>query len=438
MTFHLSTSLKNSVIALFARLATLATTLTVSAFAARSFTGEEFGLWVIFQSVLLIGQNMDLGLRYGMGNRLAALTALPEAERAGQIREVYLAVFNTLVVFGVGTALVLGLVAGFLPWSEWLNIHQPDLVLSTPRLMSQVMVLLMLSIPGALAATVYFANQEIAAAGWVAVFNAILLLSGLVVSSQMLAFDGVVLVYFSSNLGYSLLVTFLLWRRKRWFWAWLGFRRQWSLISGFLTPSLRLFGLTLASILTGAVGTFVAGTVFGLVVAGHFTLMQRLFTFIQTIHMAVLSPMAPEYTRLAGTGHWARLREIHQRMLRHLWPAVFVLVAGVFCVLHPWLLRLWSGQEIMDYKLVLILWLLTAMQGWSNTCSVVLNSLGLVGFQTVIALVMIVPNVLVPYFLSQHFGQSGLAWGLVVCQLPVFMIWPLLTNKAIARKICRV
>ena len=435
---RLNTFSKNSIIALVARLATVATTLTVSAFAARSFTGEEFGLWAIFQSVLLIGQNMDLGLRYGMGNRLAALTALPEGERAGQIREVYLAVFNTLAVFGMITALVVGLVAGFLPWSEWLNIHQPDLALSAPRLMAQVGVLLLLSLPGALAATVYFANQEIAAAGWVSVFNALLLLAGLVISTRLLAFDDVVLVYFASNLGYSLLVTFVLWRRKRWSWAWLGVRRQWSLISGFLTPSLRFFGLTLASILTGVVGTLVAGTVFGLVVAGHFSLMQRFFSFLHTIHMAVLSPMAPEYTRLAGGGHWDRLREAHLRMLRYLWPAVFVLLAGGIWMLHPWLLRMWTGLDIADYKLAGILWLWTAMQGWTNTYSVVLNSLGLVGFQGVIALLMIVPSVLLPYYLSQQFGQSGVAWGLVLCQLPVILIWPRMTRTALTRQLCKV
>lgn len=435
---RLNTFSKNSIIALVARLATVATTLVVSAFAARSFTGEEFGLWAILQSVLLIGQNMDMGLRYGMGNRLAALTALPEAERADQIREVYLAVFNTLAVFGIIMALAVGLGAGVLPWSHWLDIRQPDLALSAPRLMAQVGALLLLSLPGALAATVYFANQEIAAAGWVSVFNAILLLAGLVISTRLLAFDDAVLVYFASNLGYSLLVTFVLWRRKRWGWAWLGFRRQWALISGFLTPSLRFFGLTIASILTGVVGTLVAGTVFGLVVAGHFSLMQRFFSFLHTIHMAVLSPMSPEYTRLAGGGHWDRLRESHLRMLRYLWPAVFVLMAGGIWMLHPWLLQMWTGLDIVDYRLAAILWLWTAMQGWTNTYSVVLNSLGLVGVQGVIALLMIVPSILLPYYLSQQFGQSGVAWGLVFCQLPVLLIWPRMTRSALSRQLCKV
>jgi len=208
--------------------------------------------------------------------------------------------------------------------------------------------------------------------------------------------------------------------------------------AGFLRPSLRFFVLTLASSATGFVGTWVCGAAFGLVVAGHFSLLQRVFGLLNTVHIAILGPAGPEYTRLAQGGDWDELGRRHKRWRRLLLPGLFLVAGGLLWAAHPWLLKVWSGLPISDYTLAALIWLWVALIGWVGHYSVLLNSLGLVGFQGVYSLVMMLPSALIPYYLAGQWGGAGVALGLVLCVVPAAIIWPRMARNAMERRLLEV
>ena len=63
--------LLGSVASVGARVTTVASMLVITAIAARMMTKEEFGLWTILVTFIYLSWALDLGFRYGMGNRLA-------------------------------------------------------------------------------------------------------------------------------------------------------------------------------------------------------------------------------------------------------------------------------------------------------------------------------------------------------------------------------
>jgi O-antigen/teichoic acid export membrane protein len=412
-------------------LASVGTAIASSAVAARLFTAEEFGFWVILQSILLLGQNMDLGLRYGLANRLAAISSLPAVGQRIQTHRTYQAVFNCLIYIGFAGALLSLFAVIHLPWVRWLSIKQLDLAENGGPLVAKVFTLLFLTLPGSLVSTVYFAKQKILSASLVTVANSAILLAVFISSALVLPFQYTVLLYFLSNLAFSIVSTWFLWRKERWRWIPLRVVKQWLVISEFLVPSIRFFGLTMAVTISGVIGTFVSGNVFGLVVAGHFSALQRIFNVLNILHLAILGPVGPKYTSLARSEKWPALKKQHRNLLLILWPLIFMGVGGAVWLLHPLVLKLWTGLDIEDYGLGCIIWTTVILQGWVNAHSILLNSLGIVGFQAAYTVLMITPSIMLPYYLSRSFGSNGIALGALVCILPAALVWPIVTRRVL-------
>jgi Na+-driven multidrug efflux pump len=97
--------------------------------------------------------------------------------------------------------------------------------------------------------------------------------------------------------------------------------------------------------------------------------------------------------------------------------------------------RLSAGDS---YPLATLLVLCACFQGFVNTFSVFLNSLGLVKIQSIISFAMILPSVLLPIWLSHWLGVPGIALAAAVCNIPGVIIWPIYTRRALRLHLLRV
>ena len=76
--------------------------------------------------------------------------------------------------------------------------------------------------------------------------------------------------------------------------------------------------------------------------------------------------------------------------------------------------------------------------GWISTHSVLLNSLGLVRFQALFSLAMVIPIVALPLILGRWWGVHGVAAAAFVCTLPPAMALRVYTTQALRKKRLRV
>ncbi|MFZ4440025.1 MAG: lipopolysaccharide biosynthesis protein [Syntrophales bacterium] len=421
-----------------ARITTVASMVVIMAIASRVMTKEEFGLWAILVTFIYLSWILDFGFRYGMGNRLAAWVASAGGKTTTEQRELYLSIFYFQCLIGIVLSLIYLAVAPFLPWIEIFKIHQAELVSTVPLLMNVVCISLFLNIPFMLMGTGFFAFQEINLVCAISAAQSVLLLILFGIASLILTFKEVIICYFVAYLLTNVAGTVWFMIKRGWPLVWISWPQQWQHIRSLANRSLEFFVLSLSATAVAAIGTFLAGAVAGLSKAGDFNLVQRIFGFVITLHLALLAPLAPAFTQAAQLGQWESVRGKFSFCQYRIWPLLFSGGCGLIYLLHPVILKIWSGRPLSDFTLAGIMALTAILGGWGNTQSVLLNSLGLVKWQAIISVMMAPLFIFLPLYMGKTWGIIGIAAGTLLCMIPGTIFWSVYARYALRRKLLRV
>jgi len=434
--------ISSSAATLCARLSSTASMLVIQGIAKRRMTPAEFGLWAILLSINLFTNGLDMGFQFTLGIRLAALGARGR-ETEEECRETFLSVIFLQALIVIVDSLIVLFVFPHLPWAHWFKIADPLLAAETVRLMPIATVVMIGTLPIGLVWTVFFAYHEIKLASYLVAFsNAFQTIAFIVCVywfrlPSLDAFSSLVLVYFGLNLIQGVVLTAYVFIRRGWRFSCIPPARMVAIIRSLARNSFYAFFHTINGILGSILGPIISGFVSGLTAAGDFLLIQKLFSFLASTHLAILSPVAPFVTRESHAGNWDAVRQRLRVCLLEVWPAFFFGLGGLVLLAHPLIIRLWAGDTIRDYRLAGLLLLWACVTGFVNTYSVFLNSLGLVKIQAILAFILILPSILLPALFSRWFGVLGIPLGMVVCSLPAIFIWPIYTRRALRLQLHR-
>jgi len=415
----------------------VASLLVINGVAARRMTHEQFGLWSILLSLSLLSAGLDFGFRFTLGNRIAALGAGGQGAEEER-RETFLAILYlqaAIAIVLIGLSLLLLPLA---PWDHWFKITDPLLIAQVRRLMPIVISLMLGCLPVALMWTVFFGYHEIKLASFLSGIFTVVQTTLFLVAIYRVKFTWVVVIYFASTLAGSVILTAYVFVRRKWKIALLAPSRIFAIARSMAHISFHSFLLTLSYLTSMILGPIISGAVSGLTAAGDFTLVQKLFSFMVSAHLALLAPLAPAVTLESHSGNWDAVRKRLRVCVFQIWPAVFLLLGGAICCAHPVLIRLWAGKWLREYPLAMLLLAWACLNGFVNTFTVFLNSLGLVKVQAAVSFTMLLPSLLLPAFLSRWFGVEGIALSMVLCILPAAIVWPIYTRRALRLKLIRV
>lgn len=421
-----------------ARLTNVITMMIATSIAARGMTKEEFGLWTILVSFMYISLNFDLGFRFGLGNRLAAQVALAGGTTNQKQKELYLAIF--FLQIGI---CVLGIVVGFvlmnvIPWQSTLKIHQLDLAANVNVIILFVTCFLLMNLSLSLVSSGFFAYQEVNLYCYLNAGQSIVQLIVFWISSFVFHFNGAIICYFFTPLITGIACMALFFHRREWKLSWIRLDIIKKHVRSLANRSFEFFILSLSASIIAVVSTILAGSVAGLSAAGDFDLVRKIFNFLVTGHLALLAPLAPVYTRAAQLGDWDWVKRKYSFCKRIVWPAIFMGGAGLIYIFHPILLKVWSGRNLRNYSLAGLLALLAILNGWGNTQSVLLNSLGLVKWQAIASITMAPLFIFLPLYLGKNGNVMGVAAGTLLCMIPGTIIWPIYASYALKKKLLRV
>ncbi|PIP39783.1 MAG: hypothetical protein COX19_07105 [Desulfobacterales bacterium CG23_combo_of_CG06-09_8_20_14_all_51_8] len=421
-----------------ARITTVGALLLTTSLAARKMSAEEFGLWSILIALMFLFLIFDFGFRYGLSNRMAALVARSGGRPEPEQPNTFMSVLWLQCLIGIVGGILCLAIFPALPWVKLFKIHQADLAGQVPHVMAFTGAFLFLYLPFSLAGSVFYAYQEITLVSILSGAQSLVLLAVFALTVFRLSFLYVVTAYFAVYLSTGLIMTVILLRKRRWLLRWVPWMAQISLIRSISRPSLDFFILCFSASLTTTAGTFLAGAVAGLKEAGDFALLQKIFSLLITLHLALLAPLAPAYTQHAQLDQWNWVRQKLAFSVLRIWPLVFIGGGGLFFLFHPMIIRLWAGRWLPNFTLagLLALWALTS--GWINTHSILLNSLGIVRFQGMFFLAMVIPVLALPLILGRWWGIHGVALAGLICAAPAAVIWPAYTARALKEKWLRV
>lgn len=415
-----------------ARLLSSVSVMMILFLAAREWNAEAFGLLAILLSLMNFMMTMDLGFRFGMGNRLAALSATPGSSESQ--RQTFWAVFHLECLIGLAGVVISAVALPCLDWARLFNIGSSDLAIQVRWIIPGSCLMLMLNQPLTLVSAALFARHKIATVSMMSAVQSVLLVVAFWGAAKLAGVGLTCVLFFGSYLLVGAVMTTVAVIRLGWRWSIRDWREQWCILRSLSKPSLEFFWLSVTAMATALIGPFLAGALGGLKVAGDFALIQRIFGMQAAVHLAVLVPLGPEYTQNAVRGEWDQIRVRLRTCVRLLWP-LMVLGGGLLLVLiHPLLLRILSGRWVSEYVMAGLLAAGSISVGWANTHSVLLNSLGIVRKQALLSLTMFAPVVGLPLVLGVVSGVNGIAASMLLCSLPAMIMTTRWAHDAIGKR----
>ena len=418
----------------FARAVFAITMIITTGVATRSFTKEEFGLWAILFSFIYLGYTFDFGFRSTLTNRLAAMVANSSGQT--DIKNFFLSIFYLQVGIGIVGAFLFIISGNLIPWASLLKVQQPEMLRYINRLMIIVICILFVNVPFLVNSSVFCAFQEVHldallnAVQWVVLLGIFLVFIIIV----PLKFGKVIICYFSAYLMIGIMRTIILFHHRKWCLSWVPIRKQFRNIKAISSVSSHFFLLNISTIIVSTGGTFLAGLIGGLTDAGTFNLIQRLFGFLINMHMALMASFVPAFTQWASLGDWDGVRRKFQFCLHVIVPLLFIGIGGMIFIFHPIILKLWTGLSMSKYTLAGLFALFALLMGWRNTNSILLNSLGLVKTQAMLAFIIAPIYLFLTFYFGKLIGVEGVVLANVLCAVPGTIIFTWYTKEAIKRR----
>jgi len=213
---------------------------------------------------------------------------------------------------------------------------------------------------------------------------------------------------------------------------------QYKHLKSVSSRSMEFFVQSSVGIFISNISLFLASNVAGLSKAGDFSLVQKIFGLMITVHLALLAPLAPLYTQKAHLNDWEFVRSKLSYCKRIIWPSLFIVGGGAIYLFHPIILYIWAGRDLSDYTLAGFIALQAILSGWINTQSVLLNSLGLVKWQAIAFVVQAPIFIFLPLYFGKYWGITGVALGTLLCMIPGAFIWPLYANYSLRLRLLKV
>lgn len=427
----------NSGASTLARLSTVGMLLAVMAIGSRRLSPDEFGLWAILYTLMNFAPSLDFGFRFGLGNRLTALKAEPGAPE--RQRDTFLAIFHLEVIIALVEAGFCLVVGPRFDWGSIFHLTEPAFLLEARHALPLACCLMVLNHPLSLAGSALFADQRITLASAAAVVQAVVLVVAFWLGTATHSFTRLVVFFFSANLLSGLGVTILLFAKTGWRWRWVELRKQAAIVASLARQSFDFFWLSAAAMIAASIGPLVTG-IFGggAQSAGDFMLVQRFFSLLVTIHIAALAPLAPAYTLHARQGDWDWVRAKLKFCVRVIWPLLFVGGSTALLIAHPLMLRIWTGRWLSDFPLAAMLAVGAILAGWANTYSILLNSIGAIRPQAILAVIMVAPVVILPALLGHRYGALGVALAACLCTVPGAVFCWIFARQAVRTQFLRI
>ena len=402
----------SAIASIFSRGASFLVTIVLIALSSRYLDDDRMGLWMTIVGLSVLLSLADLGLGNGIVNAVAdAVGREREDEAAAHVSTAFFLLLAVSLVGGVVFAALYPVIG----WATLLNVGAPVARAETAPAMAVLVGCLFVTLPLGLSQKIHFAYQEgFLASLWAGVGSAIALVIGLVVVRERAGVPWLTLaVAGGPALGVLLNSVALYWSRKP------QLRPRPAHISRHSARRLfSLGGLYLALAVAGIVGleadNIVIARILGVGAVPTYAIPLRLFMIVPTILSFALAPLWPAYTESIARSDLVWVREAFERSLR-LSLLVAIPSSVLLVAIAPFVLDLWVGESVAPpFHLLVGLGLWAVINAVTGPLAMLLNGLGVVGFQVIASLAMGALNLAISILLVLKIGVAGAIYGTVI------------------------
>ena len=352
----------------------LACQLLMTAYVARAFSSEAFGIWAILLSIIILSPCFD----FGLGGPVLR-NYLTEAKEEGKL--FYFSVTSLLfVIYGI-LALFLFSIAFLIPWHSFFHVDNALLNASLGRVFASALLLLALRIPFAMNADAFYGYHETHIRGVLDGIEVVLLsATAISLSYFKVSFLLFVQIYFLTYTLMSVLSFFIFLKRRGWVFEWKKPKEALKIVLPHRRASIffwlqNMTALFLFSQLTSFVAHFTNAAE-----AGNFSLIFRLFSIALGVQFAFMNPLWGNYKEalLLKDSSWVKRALKSTLILTSLGFGSLTLLMVCF---HSQIILIWTGKTIHAPYVVFFTGLWTLFYGLINCYSTLLNAMSRSGVQ---------------------------------------------------------
>jgi O-antigen/teichoic acid export membrane protein len=333
------------------------------------FWGAElYGKWLIISSIPGYLSMSDIGFGSVAGNEMTMLTARQDYKEASSV-------FQSAWVFVTSVCSVIGILvvalAYLLPFNSWFNLQplpRTQVSLAISLLALQVLV----AQQGGLLDAAFRSDGRYA--------------QGTALASFIRLMEWT-LALISVSLGGQLIATaliFLVGRVVGYCWMWLMFKRanQWlsigcdkarlETIRRLIKPAISFMAFPMSNALIFQGMTLTVGALLNPVAVVIFTTSRTVTRIISQFINLINFAVWPEFSSAFGSGNLPLARKLHQKAsFFSFWLSIVASILLIF--IGPWLLRIWTGNQIViNLSLFYLMLLLVVSSSFWQSSSVVL------------------------------------------------------------------
>ncbi|MBP0987847.1 MAG: hypothetical protein J6S92_06165 [Oscillospiraceae bacterium] len=379
------------------------------------YLGEEmYGAWTTILSVLSWISYFDIGIGNGLRNKLTESIALKETDRSKKlVSSAYLML--AAVVLAAGTVMIT--VSAFLNWNRILGLTTEYKQIKLVVLLSMLFVCVNFVL--SLCRVVMFSLQKAAMAGFMDICSQLISLLGVIVISSFTT-GNLLLVGIVS--GGSTAVSCLL------FSAVLYSRHK------ELAPSVRMadrtvgkevsmlgvqfFVIQICGLVLFSTDNLIISNLYGAENVTPYSIVNKLFTAVITVHAAVLTPFWSALTKAKAEKQSTQIKKITRFSLVLMLP--FMCGAVFLALIFRPLTTLWLHEELECSDLMI--WLgavYCVIYIWANTFGILSNGMNIVKGPMIVAVIQATVNIPLSLYLAVNAGMQseGILLGTIISMM---------------------
>ncbi len=395
---------------------------------------ERYGMWMTISSLITILRFADLGLGNGLLNAVAEAYGRDDRKTS---REYVSSAFYMLSGISVILAVAFAIGHSRISWQRVFNITSRSAAAEAGPAVAVFMACFLLSIPLGVVRRTQLGYQEGFINGIVDAAGRLLGLVGVLLAITMRAgLPWLVLAMAGGPVIATLLnaIEIFGYRRR-------GLRPRLHHITRaatqkVLSTGLLFFVLEVVGALAFASDNLVIAQVLGASAVTLYAVPMKLYQMLESGLSMVLNPLWPAYGEAAARKDNSWIRKTFGKSLAFsaLLSALGSLILVVF---GSRVVRLWTGSAVVPSTgLLLGLGVWTTLRISGAAVAVFLNGIGVIGFQTVTAVLMGASALILKILLSRAVGLPGIAWATTIAYtvcvaIPMMIYVPTLMRKAL-------
>lgn len=390
-----------------------------------------YGLWATILSIISWISFFDVGIGNGLRNHLSTAISKKDYDSAKQYIATGYIVIIFISIFLIG---ILTLFAYFFDWKAILNTN-----LYSRKELSIVLVInfifISINFVLKLVTTIFYSLQKSFISSIIQISHQALVLFGvLYLTNNGYTKDlvAISIVYGLASICVNMIFTLILFITN----AELRFKCsdfKKSKIRELSDLGVRFFIIQIAAMIIFTTDNLIISNLFGPEEVTPYNITYKLFSVITIIHTIIITPIWSAVTKANSENNknWIRLVIKKQNHLQLL----IIIASLVLVMFFHRIVGIWLGGNTVNISFFLVISyaFYTVLSTWCNSYSYIMNGLGLVNFQLVIAIIQGVVNIPLSILFAYNFklGITGVILGTNITLLIAAILYPLYLKRKI-------